>query len=86
MGNEVSSSLSSSLQMLSNARNVNIADESTLSAVGGNVYNVAIDTIHNLEPALDGEFSVALHDELKVSDRLSAGKYRLQVYGNLLLK
>jgi hypothetical protein len=58
MGNEVSSSLSSSLQMLSNARNVSIAGESTLSAVGGNIYNVSIDTVHNLEPTLDGEFLI----------------------------
>lgn len=61
MGNEVST-ISSNLQMLSNARNVNIADESTLSAVGGSVYNVSIDTVHNLEPALDGGFLIALHD------------------------
>ena len=60
MGSEVSTP-SSNAQMLSNARNVNIADESTLNAVGGNVYNVSIDTVHNLEPALDGEILIALH-------------------------
>ena len=62
MGNEVSSSPPSRPQMLSNSRNVSIADESTLSAVGGNVYNVSIDTVHNLESAPDGEFLIALHD------------------------
>ncbi|KIK01946.1 hypothetical protein K443DRAFT_543256 [Laccaria amethystina LaAM-08-1] len=49
MGNKVSSSL----QMLSNARNVSISDESTLSAVGGSIYDISIDTVHNLKPAPD---------------------------------
>ena len=62
MGDEVSSSPPSRPQMLSNSRNVSIADGSTLSAVGGNVYNVSIDTVNNLEgPAPDGEFLIALH-------------------------
>jgi hypothetical protein len=48
--------------MLSNARNVSISDESTLSAVGGSIYDISIDTVHNLKPAPDGEFLIALHD------------------------
>ena len=62
MGNEVSSSPPSRPQMLSNSRNVSIADESTLIAVGGSVYNVSIDTVHNFEPVPEGEFLIALHD------------------------
>ena len=61
MGNAKVSTSTSNAQMLSNAQNVNIADGGTLSVVGGSVYNVSIDTVHNLEPALDSEISIALH-------------------------
>ena len=49
-------------QMLSNSQNVSIAEENTLRAVGGSMYNVSIATVHSLELALDGEFLIVIHD------------------------
>ena len=60
MGNEASSNVSSTLEILSNSRNVSITDESTFSVVGGSIYNVSIDTVHILEPAPNGKFLIAL--------------------------
>ncbi|EDR02758.1 uncharacterized protein LACBIDRAFT_295359 [Laccaria bicolor S238N-H82] len=53
MGDEVSSRSTLSQIPSTNSRNVSIAGESTLSAVGSSIYNTSIDTAHNLEPALD---------------------------------
>ena len=55
---EISSRMAT-LQMLPNPQDARIVGEGTLDAVGGRIY---INAVHNLAPAVDGEFSIALHD------------------------